>query len=821
MNYVPVAVGTTSNDSASTQEDLNVGQEGANKDCIVMPIWKDASYFNSSTKDVDNDEPKSVADDPNLKDDNTAGQQLNTANPGVNTGSPEVNTLVSPVHTANPKYMQGASHSLEATHIEFFSDEDKPEIEIGNIPNSYSIPTTPHTRIHKDHPLENVIGDVQSSVQTRRSTSEQGFLSAVYDEKTHEELNNFARIEAIRLFLAYASFMGFLVYQMDVKSTFLYGTIEEEVYVCQPPGFEDPDKVYKVAKAYSGKWVSYHALGQLFVGKWVSKREDRSNIKELCSEFEKLMKDKFQMSSMGELTFFLGLQVKQREDGIFISQDKYVADILRKFNYTDVKTASATMDLKKPLVKDGDDKDVDVHLYRSMIGSLMYLTTSRLDIMFAAFGFELVAYSDSDYVGATQDRKSTTGGCQLLGNRLISWQCKKQTVVATSTTEAEYVVAANCCGQVLWIQNQLLDYGYNFMNTVIHIDNNNLFTKGFDAGRFQYLVSSSGPSVHSHGSDEGRMQQTKFTDLVTKLSNRIDVLEKDLQHTKKTYSTAITTLVLRVKKLEKQVKTGKARRRARIVLSEDEDATEDSSKQGRKISDIDEDPNIILVQEKQSVDTEVLIEEEEPTKLVKDQGSGEKGQPEVKTARAELSTGKDRVSTASEIPDVNTASQVDSTVGIKAKDKGKGIMQESEPSKKVKKRVQIQMGMDQEIAKKLFEDKQARFNAEQEARAKREEEQEQSDFEITQELQKQLDSIDWNTVAEQLQKGQSDTIKRYQTLKKKPVSVAQARKNMMIFLKNMARYKMNYFKGMSYDDIRPIFEMEYNKMQTLFKNRDQ
>ncbi|GKE28499.1 putative ribonuclease H-like domain-containing protein, partial [Tanacetum coccineum] len=273
-----IAVGTTSNDSASTQEDLNVGQEGANKDCIVMPIWKDASYFDSSTKDVDNDEPKSVADDPNLKDDNTAGQQLNTASPGVNTGSPEVNTLVSPVHTANPKYMQGASHSLEATHIEFFSDEDKPEIEIGNIPNSYSIPTTPHTRIHKDHPLENVIGDVQSSVQTRRSTSEQGFLSAVYDEKTHEELNNFARIEAIRLFLAYASFMGFLVYQMDVKSTFLYGTIEEEVYVCQPPGFEDPDKVYKVAKAYSGKWVSYHALGQLFVGKWVSKREDRSNI---------------------------------------------------------------------------------------------------------------------------------------------------------------------------------------------------------------------------------------------------------------------------------------------------------------------------------------------------------------------------------------------------------------------------------------------------------------------------------------------------------------------------------------------------------------
>ncbi|GKC64997.1 hypothetical protein Tco_1097595 [Tanacetum coccineum] len=85
--------------------------------------------------------------------------------------------------------------------------------------------------------------------------------------------------------------------------------------------------------------------------------------------------------------------------------------------------------------------------------------------------FDLEAFSDSDYGGSNLDRKSTTGGCQFLGQRLISWQCKKQTIVATSTTEAEYVAAANCCGQVLWVQNQLLDYGFNFMNTKIHIDN--------------------------------------------------------------------------------------------------------------------------------------------------------------------------------------------------------------------------------------------------------------------------------------------------------------------------------------------------------------
>ncbi|GJY46746.1 putative ribonuclease H-like domain-containing protein [Tanacetum coccineum] len=172
-----------------------------------------------------------------------------------------------------------------------------------------------------------------------------------------------ARIEAIRLFLAFASYMGFTVYQMDVKSAFLYNTIEEEVYVHQPPGFVDPAHPNKSIKR--------------------------------------------------------GLQVKQQPDGIFISQDKYVADILKKFDFLSIRTATTPIESNKPLVKDEDGIDVDVHVYR----------------------------------------------------RLISWQCKKQTIVANSTTKAEYVAAANCCGQVLWIQNQMMDYGFNFMNTKIHIDN--------------------------------------------------------------------------------------------------------------------------------------------------------------------------------------------------------------------------------------------------------------------------------------------------------------------------------------------------------------
>ncbi|GJZ84725.1 putative ribonuclease H-like domain-containing protein [Tanacetum coccineum] len=324
-----------------------------------------------------------------------------------------------------------------------------------------------------------------------------------------------ARIEAIRIFLAFASFMGFIVYQMDVKSAFLYGSIDEEVYVTQPLGFVDPkfpNKVYKVVKALYGLHQAPRAWYATLSTFLLKNGYRRGAIdKTLFIKKDKISKScfKFQMSSIGELTFFLGLQVKQQDKGIFISQDKYVAEILKKFDFMSVKHASTPIETHKPLVKDEEGADVDVHLYRSMIGSLMYLTASRPDIMFAVCAcsrfqvtpktshlqaikrifrylkgkpklclwypressFDLVAYSDSDYGGANLDMKSTTGGCQFLGQRLISWQCKKQTIVATSTIEAEYVAAAHCCGQVLWIQNQMLDYGFNFMNTRIYIDN--------------------------------------------------------------------------------------------------------------------------------------------------------------------------------------------------------------------------------------------------------------------------------------------------------------------------------------------------------------
>ncbi|GJT73785.1 putative ribonuclease H-like domain-containing protein [Tanacetum coccineum] len=442
-----------------------------------------------------------------------------------------------------------------------------------------------------------------------------------------------ARIEAIRLFLAFASFMGFIVYQMDVKSAFLYGTIDEEVYVSQPPGFVDPDhptKVYKVVKALYGlhqaprawyatlsTFLEKHGYKRGTIDKTLFIRRNKKDImlvqvyvddiifgstnKSWCDEFEALMQSRFQMSSMGELTFFLGLQVKQNKGGIFISQDKYVAEILKKFDLVNVKAAITPMETKLPLTKDEEAFDVDVHLYRSMIGSLMYLTASRPDIMYAVCvcsrfqvtpktshlnavkrifkylkgkpnlgvwypresPFDLEAFSDSDYGGSNLDRKSTTGGCQFLGQRLISWQCKKQTIVATSTTEAEYVAAANC----LWdkfVVGYNLDFGsrnaschlligcklvVNGMIVVV-----NLQGPSFEPSYHMSPPPSHEPEIQTSRTSEESEQLRNLLDLVPRLESRVESLEKELSDTKQTLGTAILQLIEKVKKLENKAR---------------------------------------------------------------------------------------------------------------------------------------------------------------------------------------------------------------------------------------------------------------------------
>jgi len=234
-----------------------------------------------------------------------------------------------------------------------------------------------------------------------------------------------------------------------------------------------------------------------------------SSSDKLCKEFEAVMKNKFEMSSMGEMKFFLGLQVDQMQNGIFIHQTKYVQDLLNRFMMTDTKYTTTPLPVNHGIGPDATGDPVDSTLYRSMIGSLMYLTASRPDIMFPTClcaryqsapkvshlidvkrilrylktypdiglwyprddNFELTAFSDSDYGSCKLNAKSTTAGCQFFGSRLVTWQCKKQTTVSTSTCEAEYVAASSCCSQVLWIQQQMRDYGLRFLNTPINVDN--------------------------------------------------------------------------------------------------------------------------------------------------------------------------------------------------------------------------------------------------------------------------------------------------------------------------------------------------------------
>ncbi|KAJ9564628.1 hypothetical protein OSB04_000594 [Centaurea solstitialis] len=349
-----------------------------------------------------------------------------------------------------------------------------------------------------------------------------------------------ARIEAIRIFLAYAAHKNFTVYQMDVKTAFLNGELKEEVYVTQPEGFVDrtkPNHVYILDKALYGlkqaprAWYDHLSNALLDNGFYKGKIDPTLFIKTegddillvqiyvddiifgstnsgMCTWFSDLMTTRFEMSMLRELSFFLGLQVIQKPDGILINQSKYIGDLLKRFHMATSSVAKTPMASGTLIGADPKGKPVDQKTYRAIIGSLLYLTASRPDIMFATCfcarfqanpkeshmmavkrilrylkgtpnrglwypkesGFELVAFSDADHGGCQLDRKSTSGNVQFLGDKLVSWGSKKQHCVSTSTAEAEYVAAASCCSQVLWMRTQLRDYGYNFNHIPIYCD---------------------------------------------------------------------------------------------------------------------------------------------------------------------------------------------------------------------------------------------------------------------------------------------------------------------------------------------------------------
>nr|GEV36426.1 retrovirus-related Pol polyprotein from transposon TNT 1-94 [Tanacetum cinerariifolium] len=406
-----------------------------------------------------------------------------------------------------------------------------------------------------------------------------------------------ARLESIRILLAYACALDFKLFQMDVKSAFLNGFINEEVYLAQPPGFidfEKPDHVYKLKKAlyglkqapkawydrlkaflikheykirmvYNTLFTKKKSLNLIIVQIYVDDIIFGSTYQDMCGEFAKIMHDEFEMSMMGELNFFFGLQIKQMEDGIFFNQSKYIKEMLKKFGLEDSKPIKTPMSFDTKLTKDKECESIDSTKYRGMIYSLLYLTTNRPNIMFSiclcarfqeapktshleavkcifryikgtthlglwypkGTSIETVVYADSDHARDYVNLKSTSGICMFVGCCLTSWFSKKQTTLAISTTKAEYVSAGKACQQALWMKQGLIDYDVRLDDISIMCDN-----KGT-------IDLSENPAQHSrtkhieirHHFLRDNVQKGHISiEKVSSVDNITDILTKPLKH---------------------------------------------------------------------------------------------------------------------------------------------------------------------------------------------------------------------------------------------------------------------------------------------------
>nr|GEY17614.1 hypothetical protein [Tanacetum cinerariifolium] len=764
--------------------------------------------------------------------------------------------------------------------ITYSDDEDVVGAEADSNNLESSIPVSPilTTRIHKDHPVSQIISDLSSTTQTRsmtRAVKDQALKDPSWIEAMQEELLQFKMQKVwVLVDLPYG--------KRTIGTKWVYKNEKDE------RGIVIKNKERLVAQGHAQEegidFEEFFALVARIEGDIIFGATN----KDLCKSFEKLMKDKFQMSSMGELTFFLGLQVKQKKDEIFISQDKYVAKILRMFGLKEGKSARIPIDTEKPLLKDPDGEDVDVHTYMLMTGSLMYLTSSRPDIMFAVCAcahfqvtpkashlhavkrifrylkgkphlglwypkyppFDLVAYSDSDYAGASLDRKSTTEGCQFLGCRLISWQCKKQTVVATSSIEAEYVAATKAtirealrlddaegvdCLPNEEIFAELARMGYEMPSTKL------TFYKAFFSSQWKFLIYTILQCMSAKKTSWNEFSSSMALAIICLSSgnekgdaddnveevNAGDVAEGDDSATHGEVPTVQQTppqspqksrafefdkvaQALEITKLKRRVKKLEKRNKERMIAEIDQDDAvflDDDKEEDREVADAVKDVEEAKEDKTEPAEVQEVVDVVTTAKLI----------IEVVTAASETVTAASVIITTDEaqVPAATlTAAPVRVAVApsrrrkgvvirdpeeesntstiipaeTKSKDKGKGILVE-EP-KPLKKKQQIE-----------------------------------HDEQYTRELHAELNKdIDWDEDIDHVKrKAKEDpAVKKYHAVKRKLQTEAQARKNMMMYVKNVAGFKMDYFKGMSYDDIRPIFEAKFNSnVAFLLKKKEQ
>ncbi|GJX31016.1 ribonuclease H-like domain-containing protein [Tanacetum coccineum] len=611
---------------------------------------------NLHISDSEKKDDESGSDDKEKPEDsiqniNTAGPSINTASPILNDGSLNINTISPTVNTARSNGSQSG-------------------------PDMFPFGNNPHMLISL----------------TRRMTNEQGFISAVYEGKTHEDLHTY-------LFACFLSQEEPKKVIQALKDPSWIEAMQEELLQLKL------QQVWTLVDLPYGK--------RAIRTKWVyrNKKDERGIV----------IRNKARLVAQGYT----------QEEGIDYDESAFLYCKIEEEVYVYQPLASTPMETSKPLLKDTEAEDVDVHLYRSMIGSLMYLIASRLDIIYLK-------------------GKSTQEVVQFLRSRIcFSWQYKKQTIVTTSITEAEYVAAASCCGQVHWIQNQMLDYGYNFMNTKIFIDNESticivknpvfhsntkhieirhhfirdsyenkliqmikihtdlnvadLLTKAFDAvyeewddnvERATTTATSLDAEQASSNNNKtqirqylmclflkelvqvvvpgakkpwgGSITQTRFERVPTPpydspFLRNVESLESDLKQTKEVYGAAYTKLIMKVKKLEKTVKTSHSRRRAKIVILDDEEASKDSSKQKRMIEEIDQDAGVTLVTPTQGEDQpEDQLGVLSAAKILAD--AAKTNVYTYTRRRRAVSTGSGRISTASRL--FSTAEESVSTAGM-------------------------------------------------------------------------------------------------------------------------------------------------------------